>query len=133
MDEHIPVATAMLTVIVDGNNIMQALGLRRTPQIEEFLVRLEMAAAEKDWEFLVVFDGPQRYLPRETGLLVVRYVQGKTADSLIERTVYQARDRAQVVVVTQDRAEADLIRGFGARVWNSRQLSDTLVDDSSRR
>ena len=116
----------MLTVIVDGNNVMQAIGLRSIPQVEEFLIRLEMAAVQRDWEVTVIFDGPQRYLPRESGPLVVRYAQGKTADSLIERMVYQAADRTAVMVVTQDRTEADLVRGFGARVWSASQLQQEL-------
>ena len=116
----------MLTVIVDGNNVVQALGLGRIPQIEEFLVRLELAAVNKDWEAIVVFDGPARFLPRESGPLVVRYIQGRTADSLIERMVYQATDRKQVVVVTLDRAEGTLVRGFGARVWSASQLQQEL-------
>ena len=116
----------MLTVIVDGNNVTQALGLRRIPQIEEFLVRLELAAVNMDWEVTVVFDGPERLLPRESGPLVVRYIQGKTADSLIERMVYQTKDRMQVIVVTQDQAEGTLVRGFGARVWSANQLQQEL-------
>ena len=116
----------MRTVIVDGNNVMPALNLRRPPQIEQLLQRLEMAAVTKDWEVVVVFDGPERYLPRETGPLVVRYIQGKSADSLIERMVYQAPDRKQVIVVTQDRAESALVRGFGAMVWSARRLMEEL-------
>ena len=116
----------MMTVIVDGNNVMRALRIERTPQIEEFLVRMELAAVNKDWEVTVVFDGPERFLPRESGPLVVRYIQGKTADSLIERMVYQVKDREQVIVVTQDRAEETLVRGFGAWVWSAGQLQQEL-------
>ncbi len=116
-----------MTVIVDGDNVVRALGLTRLAQAEGFLQRLELAAARKDWEATVVFDGPERFLRRESGPLVVRYGQGKSADTLIERMVYQASDRAQVVVVTQDRAEADLVRGFGARVWDARRLEQELT------
>jgi len=116
----------MLTVLVDGNNVMPALNIRRPEGVEQFLQRLELAAVEKDWEVIVVFDGPQRYLPRESGPLVVRYIQGKTADSLIERTVYQMPDRTQAAVVTQDRAEAMLVSGFGARVWTAQRLVEEL-------
>ncbi len=116
----------MLTVIVDGNNVLMDLGIRRPEQIEQFLQKLEMAAVTKDWEAFAVFDGPERYLPRESGPLVVRYMKGKTADSLIERMVYQAADRAQVAVVTRDRAEGDLVRGFGAQVWSPQRLMEEL-------
>ena len=107
----------MLTVLVDGNNVMPVLGIRRPEAVEQFLQRLELAAVQKDWEVIVVFDGPERYLPRESGPLIVRYIQGKTADSLIERMVYQMPDRTQAAVVTQDRAEGTLVLGLGARVW----------------
>ena len=116
----------MLTVIVDGNNVMMALGIRRPEAIEEFLQKLELAAVNKDWEAIAVFDGPERYLPRESGPLVVRYMQGKTADSLIERMVCQAPDRKQVAIVTLDRMEGDLARGVGAQVWSPRRLMEEL-------
>ena len=116
----------MMTVIVDGNNVMIALGIRRPEAIEEFLQKLEMAAVNKDWQAVAVFDGPERYLPRESGPLVVHYMQGKTADSLIERMAAQAPERAQVAVVTQDRIEGDLVRGFGGQVWSPQRLMEEL-------
>lgn len=112
--------------MVDGDNITHALQLHRPPEIEAFLQKLELAAVAKDWEILVVFDGPQRFLPREQGPLIVQYALGCSADSMIERRVYQATDRFAVVVVTQDRAEADLVRAMGARVWNARRLQEEL-------
>ena len=118
-----------MTVIVDGNNLFQALHLdqhRNLAPAEKFIQKLELAAASFDWEVTVIFDGPQRFLPRESGLLVVRYAVGKTADTLIEQMVYQTPDRTQVVVVTQDRAEADLVLGLGARVWNANRLMEEM-------
>ncbi len=126
----------MTAVIVDGNNLLGFLRLnRRSDQAaaEEFLQRLELAAVSRDWEVTVIFDGPERFLPRETGPLVVRYAPPpQTADSLIERMVYQAPDRARVAVVTQDRAEANLALGFGARVWTPQQLLETLKQPEDR-
>ena len=116
----------MMTVIVDGNNVMIALGVRRPAAVEQFLRRLEMAAVRKDWEAIVVFDGPERYLPRESGPLVVRYMKGKSADSAIERMVCSAPDRKQVAVVTLDRMEGDLARGVGAQVWSPQRLVEEL-------
>ncbi len=116
----------MLTVLVDGNNVTAALGIRRPEAVEEFLLKMEMAAVKKDWEVIVVFDGPERYFPRETGPLIVRYALGKSADSLIERMVHQAPDRAQVAVVTHDRAEGMLALSFGGRVWSARRLMEEI-------
>ena len=112
----------MLTVIVDGNNVLR----EELPQAEQFLQRLELAAVSKDWEVTVIFDGPERFIPRESGPLVVCYARGKTADTLIERTVYEAPDRTQVIVVTRDRAEANLVLGLGARVWTPQRLLEEL-------
>ena len=121
----------MLTIIVDGDNALRALQLIRGPDLtlaEQFLQRLESAAAFKDWEVIAVFDGPSRFLLRSTGPLVVRYAPpGQTADTVIERMVYEAPDRAQVVVVTQDRAEADLVLGLGAQVWSAARLAEELI------
>ena len=114
-----------MRVIVDGDNVLRALGLVSrdySAGAEAFLQDLESAAAALDWEVIVVFDGPERFLRRETGLLVVRYAKGKTADTLIERLVYEAEDRLQIAVVTRDRAEGDLVAGLGARVWTPERL-----------
>ena len=120
----------MRTVILDGENVLRALGLVRGTDLtraEEFLQKLEMAAAANDWEVSVIFDGPQRYLPRESGLMVVRYAPpGKTADTVIEAMVYQAQDRAGIVVVTRDRAEENLTVGLGATVWSPKRLAEEL-------
>lgn len=115
-----------MTILVDGNNVLPALGLLQPPQAEQFLQQLERMAAEKDWDVVVVFDGPERFLPREQGILKVCYGKGRTADALIERTVYEAPDRSQVVVVTQDRAEADLVLGLGSRVWSPGRLKEEM-------
>ncbi len=118
-----------MTLIVDGNNVLAALGLARggPPPGEAFLQKLEMVAVSKDWEVTVIFDGPERFLPREAGPLIVKYAPpGQSADSLIERTVYKIQDRAAIVVVTQDNAEADLVRGLGAVVWTPQHLVEEL-------
>lgn len=120
----------MLEVILDGNNLFEALNLGReknTAAAEQFLQRLEMRAVSCDWEVTAVFDGPERFIPREKGPLVVAYAKpGQTADSVIERMVYQSPDRGRVIVVTQDRAEANLVLGLGARVWTPQRLLEEL-------
>ena len=78
----------VIQVIVDGNNVFMALGLNRSAEAEQFLQQLELAAVNRDWEVTVFFDGPSRYLPRESGPLVVQYAQGAGgADRAIERMV----------------------------------------------
>lgn len=116
----------MLTLIVDGDNVVRALGVTAAPAVEEFLQRLEMATVTKDWEVIVFFDGPERYLPREAGPLTVRYAKGRSADSMIERMVHEHPDRRQVAVVTHDRAEGNLILGLGAFVWSPQRLAEEM-------
>ncbi len=115
-----------MRILVDGNNVLPALGLLRPPQAEQFLQQLERTAAERDWDVTVVFDGPERFLRREEGILTVFYGKGRSADALIERMVHEAPDRSQVVVVTQDRSEADLVLGLGSRVWSPSRLKEEM-------
>ena len=119
-----------LSLFIDGNNLLYALGMGQendSPAAEQLLQRLEICAAAKDWEVVVVFDGPERFLRRESGLLVIRYAGGgKTADTVIERLVYQSTNRTQIVVVTQDRAESDLILGLGGQVWSPKRFLKEL-------
>ncbi len=117
-------------MILDGDNVLRVLKLfsgKEVHRAEGFLQRLEHLAVSSDWEIVVIFDGPKMLLPRETGPLVIRYApRAKTADTVIERLVYEAPDRSEMVVVTQDRAQADLILGLGGRVWSAQRLMEEL-------
>lgn len=120
----------MLHLILDGNNLFEALHLGRdknTAAIERFLQRLEMTAVSHDWEVTVVFDGQERFLARQEGPLIVLYAKPRqTADDLIERLVYQSADRGCIIVVTRDLAEANLVLGLGARVWSPERFLEEL-------
>lgn len=120
----------MFKLILDGNNLFQALnigGNQDLAKAEQFLQRLERAAVSRDWEVTAVFDGRERFLPRESWPLIVIYARHQqTADSVIERLVYQSPDRGCVIVVTLDRAEANLVLGLGARVWTPQRLLEEL-------
>ena len=118
-----------MILIVDGDNVFRAMGLikgKNLSEVEQFLQKLERIAAERDWDVLVVFDGPERLLPRESGLLVVQYGKGQSADALIERSVYQEKDRARVVVVTQDLAVTNMVLGMGARAWKLQRFQEEM-------
>lgn len=120
----------MIRILVDGNNLLEALKLGANADLvkaEQFLQGLETAAARSDWEVTAVFDGRERFLPRESGPLIVMYAKPQqAADSVIERLVYQSPDRGCVIVVTLDRAEANLVLGLGARVWTPQRLLEEL-------
>jgi len=122
-----------MELMVDGDNVLRALGIVPArgvsfskEAVEQFLNRLETVAARRAWEVVVVFDGPERFMPRETGHLVIHYSGKEDADHLIERMVYQRADRSSCVVVTQDQAQARLVLGLGARVWTPRRLIEEL-------
>lgn len=69
---------------------------------------------------IVVFDGrghttdTDAGLPSAPGLSIVFSPKNQTADALIERAIYSARDRRDIVVVSADRGIRDLCGGLGA-------------------
>jgi predicted RNA-binding protein with PIN domain len=70
----------------------------------------------------VIFDGrgrkPELHTPYRgaPGLEVIYSPGHLTADAIIEREVYAAKDRREIVVVTGDRGIRDLCRGLGSLV-----------------
>jgi len=80
----------------------------------------------------VVFDGrhtnkadriPHKNVP---GLQLVYTPTDLTADSYIERAVYQHKDRLQVAVVSNDRSLRDLCRNLGALTMEADNFLDTV-------
>ena len=74
----------------------------------------------------IVFDGRSRHVPEHVdhgrkvaGLQVVYAPANKTADAVIERYVYQAADKMNLVVVSGDRGLRDLCRNMGALVMDA--------------
>ncbi|MGB0579889.1 MAG: NYN domain-containing protein [Limisphaerales bacterium] len=75
----------------------------------------------------VIFDGagapngtPK---PNSTPEMEVLYSpRGKTADDLIERVTYRMVKLGEVLVVTNDHAERDLVTSFGAQAWSCEQF-----------
>ena len=48
--------------------------------------------------------------------------RGKTADDLIERVAFRMVKLGDVLVVTNDHAERDLVMSFGAQAWSCEQF-----------
>ncbi len=69
----------------------------------------------------VFFDGSgaRRTKPKNAaaGTVEVLYSQaGQTADDMIERAAHRFQEYGEVLVVTDDRAERDMVSGFGGSV-----------------
>ncbi len=122
-------------MVVDGYNVIYAwddlrslldhsLGRAR----ERLVDRLATLAQMTEMTVAVVFDaaqGPSRQGGEEVrdGVRVVFTARGSTADHVIERMAYRARQEGEsLVVATSDRLHGDLLRGMGAAVIDAGQL-----------
>jgi len=88
---------------------------------EALIDRVAQFCIATSHEAILVFDGRTAHLAAESehyrgvGNLTVIYAPAQhSADTEIERRVYQERDRLGVVVVSNDRGLRDLCRGMGA-------------------
>lgn len=75
---------------------------------------------------VLVFDGRSKHLPESVahgrgaaGLEVLYAPSSTSADAVIERAVYLAPKKMEVVVVSGDRSLRDLCRGMGALVMDA--------------
>jgi predicted RNA-binding protein with PIN domain len=80
----------------------------------------------------IVFDGqsthtdPPGPVPGVPGLHVVYAPAHLSADALIERAVYEAKDRMATVAVTSDHGIRDLCSGLGSLVMSAANFLETL-------
>lgn len=74
-------------------------------------------------EGIIVYDGSQKERSVEEGRPAVIYSKkGESADTVIESLVYNLEDKSKGRVVTNDRAQRDLIVGMGASVISAEAL-----------
>lgn len=115
--------------IVDGYNVVHKSSLLRPLALQDFEAARE-AFIEKLVNYClatghrvtVVFDGRDAYarihegqsIRGVPGLSAVYSPEHLSADAVIERMVYSARNRLECVVVSNDRGLRDLCRGLGA-------------------
>ena len=121
--------------LIDGYNLLHALnalsqwrGLSR----EKFLILLADFAAARDRRVTVVLDGkgnPDEFQAYLTKSFSVLYSQDVSADTCIEKCLYERRKEASFVVVTHDRAIASMARGAGARVMSAGDILELLKTD----
>jgi predicted RNA-binding protein with PIN domain len=119
---------ALVRILIDGYSLLHswpelAPGVpRHSEQARDALV--EMLTHYQDASntpVTVFFDGqgPRRSKPKNESVSPVEVLfsnSGQTADDLIERAAHRFQDYGEVLVVTDDRAERDVVGGFGGSV-----------------
>ncbi len=124
--------------LIDGYNLLYSIASKqwRGKKLtrEALLGALASFAEGRGCRVLMVLDGkgPAEELEvYKTKYFEARYSQSVTADSVIERIVYQNKENC--VVVTKDRAIAQMARGSGARVMTPEDFSDLLEESQKER
>ena len=116
------------TYYIDGYNVLHKsatlrnlLDLDLETARERFIDKIADFCITSGTRVILVFDGmgAQRVETvehhRSAPGLDVRYAPSHlSADAVIEREVYNERDRLEVIVVTSDQGIRDLVRGMGA-------------------
>lgn len=114
----------ILRILVDGYSLLHAWTdlapgkARHSEEARTALVRsLSEYQALLGTPISVFFDGQGRKptVSKEFGepVEVIFSKSGQTADSLIERAAYRFKDYGQVLVITNDFTERDVVIGFG--------------------
>ena len=125
---------------IDAYNILHKSPLLRPLAREDFESARE-ALVDKVAAFcaatgklaVVVFDGQGRHHPEQVshnrgvaGLQVLYSPTNLSADAVIERSVYQEKNRLEVVVVSNDRGLRELCAGMGALVMEAGHFIATM-------
>jgi predicted RNA-binding protein with PIN domain len=135
---------ALVRILVDGYSL-----LHNWPELAPGAARHSEAARDALVEMLtqyqdskgtpvtVFFDGAgsRRAKPKNeaAGTIEVLYSRaGQTADDMIERAAHRFQDYGEVLVVTDDYAERDMVSGFGGSVASCdnfiRMIGDALTE-----
>ncbi|HOZ48322.1 MAG TPA: NYN domain-containing protein [Candidatus Hydrogenedentes bacterium] len=129
------------TYYIDGYNVIHHSDALRHLADESFEAARD-ALIERTGHFcstsggttaVIVFDGQGRLEERKAGPLprgvrATYSAAGQTADSVIERQVFLAADRASVMVVTADRAIRAVCAGMGAKVMSPYNFLGSVLE-----
>jgi len=128
---------ALLRILVDGYSLLHAWPdlaaacPRHSGEARDELVRVLTRYGDAvDTPVTVFFDGggASKGTPKvhsDPNMEILYSPSGKTADDLIERAAYRFCKLGEVLVVTNDHAERDLVVSFGALV---RSCEDFILD-----
>ncbi len=128
---------ALVRILVDGYSLLHNLPElaagrpRHCAAARDALVRwLTRYHDATGTPITVFFDGagarkpaPETDAPGQIEVLFSR--SGKTADQMIERAVHRFRPYGEVLAVTDDRTEGDLVIGLGGMVSSCAQFAST--------
>ena len=135
---------ALVRILVDGYSLLHnwpelAPGAARHSEVarDALVEMLTQYQDSKGTPITVIFDGAgsRRGKPKNaaTGTVEVLYSHdGQTADDLIERAAHRFQDYGEVLVVTDDYAERNMVSGFGGSVASCdnfiRMIADSLTE-----
>lgn len=133
-----------MNYLIDGYNVLHHSALLAPLAREDFETARD-ALVEKVARFCaatgehatIVFDGRGRQsnalepLPGVQGLQIVYSSKQHSADTLIERRVYTAKDRKAIIVVTGDHGIQNLCSGLGALTMRPDTFLDTVREVSA--
>jgi predicted RNA-binding protein with PIN domain len=120
---------ALVRILVDGYSLLHAWPQlargqpRHSAPAREALIRILARYQDATGTpVTVVFDGPlsrpRLSRPEEVHPVEVLFSgAGRTADDLIERAVHRFQPFGEVLVITDDHAERDLVIGMGGSAW----------------
>ena len=105
--------------LIDGYNLLHSLASPGNKKRATLFERLASFASAEERSVLMVLDGQgdaDEFKAYQTKYFSVIYSKASTADSVIERMLYEKKGSASFMVVTKDRAVSQMARGLGARV-----------------
>ncbi len=130
--------------LVDGYNVLHKCGWLKSllghdleTAREALIDKVAHYCAQTGARVTIVFDGQGQQIAenvahnRSVGSLQIIYSPAKkTADTIIERMVYEAPRKMEVVVVTNDRGVRDLCRGMGSLVMDAGNFLQSIRESS---
>ena len=123
--------------LIDGYNLLHDLaGRNKKNKIlkQDLFEILANFAGQGERRLTLVLDGKgndDEFRPYLHQTFHIVYSQSISADSYIEKTLYEKKGKASLMVVTKDRAITNMARGTGARVMNPEDFMD-LVKSSKK-
>ncbi len=136
--------TQAQTYYIDGYNLIHfSDSLRRLMDTDFEIARDKLVDQIIRWcvssgnRAKVIFDGQGKRLEQShnhpaTNLVEVLFTsKHKTADSIIERAVYQSKHKNKVIVISADRAITDLCMGMGALTMNPQHFLTSISEAQS--